>query len=67
LPHDIQSTALRKLNNAKELQDLAVPPNHRLEALKGDRAGQHNIRTAGRMIALVLRRPYRPKDHTNAP
>ena len=47
LPHDIQQTALRKLrmlNNAKVLADLAVPPNNRLEALKGDRAGQHSIR-----------------------
>ena len=47
LPHDIQQTALRKLrllNNAKILADLAVPPNNRLEALKGDRAGQHSIR-----------------------
>lgn len=26
------------------LQDLAVPPNNHLEALKGDRAGQHGIR-----------------------
>jgi toxin HigB-1 len=32
------------LNNAKTLQDLAVPPNNRLEALKHDRAGQHSIR-----------------------
>ncbi len=32
------------LNNAKVLGDLAVPPNNRLEALKGDRAGQHSIR-----------------------
>ncbi len=47
LPHDIQQTALRKLrmlNNAKMLGDLAVPPNNRLEALKGRRAGQHSIR-----------------------
>jgi proteic killer suppression protein len=47
LPHDIQSTALRKLrmlNNAKILQDLAVPTNNQLEALKGDRAEQHGIR-----------------------
>ncbi len=47
LPHDIQQTALRKLrmlNNAKVLADLAVPPNNRLEALKGDRSGQHSIR-----------------------
>jgi proteic killer suppression protein len=47
LPHDVQSAALRKLrmlNNAKVLQDLAVPPNNQLEALKGDRAGQHSSR-----------------------
>jgi proteic killer suppression protein len=47
LPRDIQETALRKLrmlNNAKMLRDLAVPPNNRLEALRGRRAGQHCIR-----------------------
>ena len=47
LPQDIQQIALRKLrmlNNAKVLRDLAVPPNNQLEALKGDRAGQHSIR-----------------------
>lgn len=47
LPQDIQETALRKLrllNNAKALRDLAVPPNNRLEALKGGRAGEHSIR-----------------------
>lgn len=47
LPGDIQVTALRKLrmlNGAKALADLAVPPNNRLEALKGSRSGQHSIR-----------------------
>ena len=47
LPPDIQGTALRKLrmlNNAAALRDLAIPPNNRLEALKGDRGGQHSIR-----------------------
>jgi proteic killer suppression protein len=32
------------LNAAKELRDLAQPPNSKLEALKKDRAGQHAIR-----------------------
>ena len=32
------------LNNAQSLSDLRVPPGNRLEALKGDRAGQHSIR-----------------------
>lgn len=46
-PPDIQTTALRKLrflNQARVLQDLRVPPGNRLEALKGDRTGQHSIR-----------------------
>lgn len=47
LPTDIQALALRKLrilNNARVLQDLRVPPGNRLEALRGNRAGQHSIR-----------------------
>ncbi len=35
---------LRQLQIANRLQDLRVPPGNRLEALKGDRAGQHSIR-----------------------
>ena len=47
LPSDIQRTARRKLrmlNNAATLMDLHLPPSNRLEALKGDRRGQHSIR-----------------------
>ena len=47
LPRDIQQVARRKLrmlNNAKSLNDLRIPPANRLEALKGDRKGQHSIR-----------------------
>jgi proteic killer suppression protein len=46
-PVDIQTVALRKLrllNNARRLEDLRIPPANRLEALKGDRSGQHSIR-----------------------
>lgn len=32
------------LNQARSLNDLRVPPGNRLEALKGDRKGQHSIR-----------------------
>ena len=32
------------IDNAEALDDLRVPPGNRLEALKGDRAGQHSIR-----------------------
>jgi proteic killer suppression protein len=47
LPGDIQAPALRKLrlvNNATRLDDLRVPPGNRLEALHGERQGQHSIR-----------------------
>ncbi len=46
-PIDIQNTARRKLrmlNNARELKDLSVPPNNRLESLKGGRKGLFSIR-----------------------
>jgi len=39
---------LRQLQIAGRLEDLAVPPGNRLEALKGDRAGQYSIRVNDR-------------------
>ena len=41
------SIALRKLDalrSATKLEDLHAPPGNRLEALSGNRAGQHSIR-----------------------
>ena len=35
---------LRQLEIAGSLEDLRIPPGNRLEALKGDRAGQYSIR-----------------------
>jgi toxin HigB-1 len=43
----IERVALRKLEQiqiAAALKDLASPPGNRLEALRGDRAGQYSIR-----------------------
>ncbi|MES1158871.1 MAG: type II toxin-antitoxin system RelE/ParE family toxin [Terricaulis silvestris] len=43
----IATAALRKLDMldaAQLLADLRVPPGNRLEALAGDRKGQHSIR-----------------------
>jgi proteic killer suppression protein len=43
----IAKVATRKLDMldaAARLQDLRQPPGNRLEALKGDRAGQYSIR-----------------------
>ncbi len=38
---------LRQLQISGKLSDLSVPPGNRLEALKGDRKGQHSIRING--------------------
>ena len=55
----IGSIALRKLDildAATRLADLRSPPGNRLEALKGDRRGQHSIRINDRWrIYLVWR------------
>ncbi|MFA7239856.1 MAG: type II toxin-antitoxin system RelE/ParE family toxin [Sulfuricellaceae bacterium] len=43
----IERPARRKLlylHRARVLEDLRRPPGNRLEALKGDRSGQHSIR-----------------------
>jgi proteic killer suppression protein len=46
-PSDLVTRAERRLRavaNAADLRDLRSPPGNHLEALKGDRAGQHSIR-----------------------
>jgi proteic killer suppression protein len=46
-PRSVCRVAQRKLdmlNAAPTLEALRVPPGNRLEALKGDRHGQHSIR-----------------------
>ena len=51
LPPQIERVALRKLtqlHRSRELRDLLVPPGNRLEALRGNRAGQHSIRVNDR-------------------
>ena len=48
---NIESVARRKLRQleiADRLEDLVVPPGNRLEALKGERAGQHSVRVNDR-------------------
>ena len=43
----IERPARRKLlylHRARTLEDLRIPPGNRLEALKGDRKGEHSIR-----------------------
>jgi proteic killer suppression protein len=46
-PEILWSVARRKLdllNTVVSLESLRIPPGNRLEALQGDRAGQHSIR-----------------------
>lgn len=46
-PRSVWRVAGRKLDqldSTTELRDLLAPPGNRLDALSGDRAGQHNIR-----------------------
>jgi proteic killer suppression protein len=47
VPRDIWPIVLRKLtlvDSAQRLEDLGALPGNRLEALAGDRKGQHSIR-----------------------
>jgi len=44
---NIESVAQRKLqmlDDAVDLRDLKSPPGNRLEALRGNRVGQHSVR-----------------------
>jgi proteic killer suppression protein len=42
--HNIARRKLRMVAAATTLDTLMVPPNNKLEALKGDREGQYSIR-----------------------
>lgn len=47
LPQELQRLMYKKLlmlNRAGSLTDLRVPPSNHLEALRGNRVGQHSIR-----------------------
>lgn len=44
LAETVARRKLRQLQIATRLDDLRVPPGNRLEALHGDRFGQHSIR-----------------------
>jgi proteic killer suppression protein len=47
IPASIRTSAPKKLmilRRSTQLHDLSVPPGNRLEALTGDREGQHSIR-----------------------
>jgi toxin HigB-1 len=61
----IERVALRKLamlDAAEVLDDLRIPPGNRLEALKGDRAGQHSIRINQRWRICFVWTTAGPED-----
>jgi proteic killer suppression protein len=60
-----KSVAARKLDMldaATRLSDLGSPPGNELEALKGDRAGQHSIRINRQWRACFRWTPNGPED-----
>jgi len=58
----LQKAILRKLlmlHGAQSLADLLNPPGNRLEALRGDRKGQHSIRVNHQYrICFIWKEPY---------
>lgn len=53
---------LSMLNAATELRDLKSPPGNRLEALAGDRKGQHSIRVNDQFRVCFVWTPQGAKD-----
>jgi len=61
----IARVALRKLiqmNRARVLQDLAIPPGNRLEALKGNLVGYHSIRINDQWRIIFAWNEHGPVD-----
>lgn len=64
-PANLLRAALRKLvilDNAAELADLRSPPGNRLEALQGNRIGQHSIRINDQWRICFVWTPAEPEQ-----
>jgi proteic killer suppression protein len=62
---NIEAVVLRKLamlNRTGRLDDLRVPPGNRLEALRGDRSGQHSVRVNDQFRVCFRWTPGGPAD-----
>lgn len=62
---NIESVARRKLDQldaADTLRDMAAPPGNRLEALRGNRAGEHSIRINDQWRVCFIWTDQGPKD-----
>ncbi len=53
---------LAMLDATERLEDLRIPPGNRLEALRGDRAGQHSIRINGQWRLVFAWRDDGPHE-----
>ncbi len=65
LPRELWWQAGKKLDaldSAGVLVDLRIPPGNRLEALKGDRSGQHSIRINDQYRICFLWTENGPED-----
>lgn len=61
---NLESVARRKLRQlqiAGRLEDLRVPPGNRLEALQGNRVGQHSIRVNDQYRLCFIWTPAGPE------
>ena len=62
---NLERPALRKLEQldwSSVLEDLRVPPGNQLEALRGNRKGQHSIRVNEQWRVCFVWTPEGPKD-----
>ena len=62
---NVEAVAMRKLamlHRASTLDDLRVPPGNRLEALRGNRSGQHSIRVNDQFRVCFRWRSNGPQD-----
>ncbi len=62
---NIEASARRKLvqlDAAATLDFLRAPPGNRLEALKGDRLGQHSVRISDQFRVCFIWTPEGPKN-----
>jgi proteic killer suppression protein len=60
--HAREDRLLGQLDAVTELRDLAAPPGNRLEALIGDRVGQHSIRINDQWRVCFVWTAKGPKD-----
>jgi len=62
---NVETVAMRKLamlNRAATIDDLRVPPGNRLEALRGNRSGQHSIRVNDQFRICFLWTTQGPRE-----